>query len=142
MNDDLQDLMREATRLTQAGRLNEATEAIQRILRGETAADAAPLDAAPAWASADGIHVPGGATPQASPLVLDGCVFEVDARKPAATASGTGTFTSGTHTHAPLTRRFKLYTPPDAVGRLAPGALSAASGARRPRASARRPAGR
>lgn len=116
MNINLQNLMRQATQLTQAGRLNEATAAIQRALRGETVGGAAP-DPASAWACGSG---PGGAHAEASPLVLDGCVFEVGAQAQAATETrtqtdmpaGAGEFTSGTHTHGALTRRFKLYTPP------------------------------
>lgn len=111
--------MRTATRLTHSGRLNEATEAIQRALRDATGVGAAPSPTK-AWAGAGAIHVPGAVTLKASPLVLDGCVFEVDARQPAATESGTGEFTSGTHTHASLTRRYKLYTPPGHVGRQLP----------------------
>ena len=124
MNNTLQNLMRQATQLTQAGRLNQATAAIQRALRGETADGAAP-DPAQAWASGSG---PGGAHAEASPLVLDGCVFEVGAQTPAATESRTrtdtpasaGEFTSGTHTHGALTRRFKLYTPPGQGGQPMP----------------------
>ena len=104
MNNTLQNLLRHATQLTQAGRLNEATAAIQRALRGETADGAAP-DLATTWASSSG---PGGAGARASPLVLDGCIFEVGAQAPA----GAWEFTSGTHTHGALTRGFKLYTPP------------------------------
>jgi hypothetical protein len=46
MNESLQDLMRSARRLTQAGRLNEATAAIQRALRGAGAV-AAPATTPP-----------------------------------------------------------------------------------------------
>lgn len=88
MNDTLQDLMRSATRLTRAGRLSEATEAIQRALRGAGAV-ATP---APLHASAD---------------VLDGCVFEVHTPAPAP-----ATFTRGTHSQAGLTRAYKLFVPP------------------------------
>ena len=116
MNNTLQNLLRQATELTQAGRLNEATAAIQRALNGAGAAPAAPAPA-PAWA---GGRVPGGATAAPWPLVLDGCVFEVAAPAPTATEAetridapaGAGEFTSSTHTHGALTRRFKLYTPP------------------------------
>jgi poly(hydroxyalkanoate) depolymerase family esterase len=113
MNHTRQDLMRQATGLTQAGRLNEATAAIQRALSGTHAPDTA----APAWATGQRR----GATSEASsPLVLDDCVFEVGT--PAAVASpteprpaapsGAEEFSWGSHTHGALTRRFKLYTPP------------------------------
>jgi poly(hydroxyalkanoate) depolymerase family esterase len=108
MNNNFQNLMRDAAQLTQAGQLHEATVAIQRALRGASA--------------------------EASPLVLEGCVFQVNAPAPAATATetetdtdtdtdtppGAGEFTSGTHTHGTLTRRFKLYTPPGHGGRPMP----------------------
>ncbi|WP_296491855.1 PHB depolymerase family esterase [Rhodoferax sp.] len=96
MNDNVQNLMREATQLTQAGQLNEATAAIQRALRGSSAG--------------------GGASASNWPLEMKGVGFEGDASAPAAT----GAFTSGTHTHGTLTRRFKLYTPPGQGGRLMP----------------------
>lgn len=113
MNHPLQDLMRHATGLTQAGRLNEATAAIQRALNGASTG----VHAAPGWAPGQ----TGAARAAHSSLVLDDCVFEVgtptvDASqtesRPAA-PSGAGEFTSGSHTHGALTRRFKLYTPPN-----------------------------
>jgi poly(hydroxyalkanoate) depolymerase family esterase len=119
MNNTLHDMLRTATRLTQSGRLSEATEAIQRALRGTAAAGVTP-DPAQARAGAGIIHLPGVMAPKASPLILDGCVFELDARLPAATDAGTGEFISGTHTHASLTRRYKLYIPPGHVGRSLP----------------------
>ena len=61
MNPTLQSLLQAATRLTQSGQLKEATEAIQRALNGS-----APRPAPAAKAAAD---------------VLDGCVFEVDAKR-------------------------------------------------------------
>ncbi|MDP3605353.1 MAG: esterase, partial [Polaromonas sp.] len=64
MNHVLQDLMREATRLTQSGRLAEATEAIQRALRGTAPAAQAPSGAQPG-ARAGGCNA---AEPEASPL--------------------------------------------------------------------------
>ena len=136
MNDTLQNLMREATRLTQSGSLMEATAAIQRALGH---AGAAPMPAAP---------VPAAPMPAArafstpSPIILDGCVFEVaqseavqpDSMRHQAEAPGgpvpetsfrcanshtstaAGAFTEGSHTHASLTRRYKLYTPPGSAG--------------------------
>lgn len=120
MNNVLQNLMRQATRLTQAGRLNEATAAIQHALSGKTNTYGAATD--------EEKH----AEPAPSGLILDGCIFEVDADKPAAartgtekvagadTGAGAGKFTSGTHTHASLTRRYKLYTPPGKTDRQLP----------------------
>ena len=97
MNNVLQNLMRQATRLTQAGRLNEATAAIQRALSGKTNTYSAVAD--------EETH----AKPAPSALILDGCVFEVAGVD---TVAGAGAFTSGTHSHATLTRCYKLYTPP------------------------------
>ncbi|MBE0474942.1 hypothetical protein [Rhodoferax sp.] len=65
MNNTFQILMRQATELTQAGSLNEATAVIQRTLRD--AGDSAP----------------DGENAESSPLVLEDCVFEVDAPAPA-----------------------------------------------------------
>ena len=86
MNDTLQDLMREATRLTQAGRLNEATQAIQRALSGAAGTSAVPRRTN-SYAGATGSRASAAVRTAASPLVLDGCVFEVDARTPAAAAT-------------------------------------------------------
>ena len=97
MNETLQDLMRSATKLTQAGRLSEATQAIQRALSGVDGA----VRATAAHALAD-----------ASAMVLDGCVFEVPAPGPAAAAPATAVFSGGMHTHATLTRAYKLFVPP------------------------------
>ena len=57
MNPTLQSLLQAATRLTQSGQLKEATEAIQRALSGTAPRPAPASD------------------------VLDGCVFEVDAKR-------------------------------------------------------------
>ena len=100
MNESLQDLVRQATLLTQSGRLHEATQTIQRALRGTMTTAAAPQDAS---------------------VILDGCVVEVDTPRPPTRAeSGPGEFTRGSHTHAGLTRSFKLYTPPGRAGQALP----------------------
>jgi poly(hydroxyalkanoate) depolymerase family esterase len=121
MNHVLQELMREATRLTHSGRLSEATEAIQRALRG-----AAP--AAPPQPGARG----GAAAEPESALILDGCVFEVDEARSAATAApapqqapshgpaGQGAFISGSHSEAARTLRYRLFVPPGHTGRPLP----------------------
>jgi poly(hydroxyalkanoate) depolymerase family esterase len=114
MNETLKDLMRDATRLTRSGKLTEATALLQRLLGGK-----APVEAAP---SGDG--------PVAD--VLDGCVFEIEvpritsseseiapvaplAGQPAPrAATSRGEFLSGVHSHASLTRQYKLYVPPAA----------------------------
>ena len=86
MNHAFENLLRDATRLTHAGRLMDATAAIQRALGGRTAS----ADAAPA--------VPAHTAPAE---VLEGCVFEVltpsaaqAAASQASTSTGTSTGTS------------------------------------------------
>ena len=132
MNDTMQNLMREATRLTQSGNLTEATAAIQRALGN---ARGAPMPPPPA------------PTPASAAIILDGCVFEVaqpEAGRPDSASPGSarhateapaapvpetsrgsanshtrtaaGEFKEGSHTHASLTRRYKLYTPPGVAG--------------------------
>ena len=118
MNNPLQNLMQKATQLTQSGRLSEATELIQRLLRSQ-AGDHAQTPA-PAQAPA--------ASSKEVPLVLDDCVFEVNTSPAGTTAEApsrpappaTGEFISGTHTHATLTRRYKLYIPPGHAGKALP----------------------
>ena len=101
MNNVLQNLMRQATQLTQAGRLNEATAAIQRALSGK----ASPYEVV----ADEDLPV----KPAPSRIILDGCVFDAkDESKDA--------FTSGTHTHATLTRRYKLYVPAGSAGQQRP----------------------
>jgi poly(hydroxyalkanoate) depolymerase family esterase len=125
MNQTLHDLMRDAAQLTQAGRLNEATQTIQRMLRGANGPGGMPAADKP-WGPSEPLDVPAWVQPKTGPIVLDGCVFEVGAHEPAAakagmvTPSGAGDFINGSHTHAALTRRFKLYKPPGHVGRALP----------------------
>ena len=119
MNMTLQELMRAATQLTQSGRLQNATEAIQNALRGAATAGAV-AGTAHVWAGAGFLAVPGAPLPTPSPWGLEGGVVDVDAHPPVNTDSGTGEFSSGTHTHAALTRRFKLYQPPGLAGKALP----------------------
>lgn len=126
MNNVLQNLMRQATRLTQTGRLNEATAAIQRALSGKANTDGAVADEIAEIAEAK--HE----APATAALILDGCVFEVDSPAPAAVRFGTNTntntvagassgeFSNGTHTDTSLTRRYKLYVPAGPLGRQRP----------------------
>lgn len=101
MNTTLQTLMREATRLTQAGQLNEAAQTLQRAL-GAMASNRFSTSGLPTFAH-------GGAAPEAMPraarslMALDDC------------ANNTDTFTGASYAHAGLTRRYKLYTPPRAA---------------------------
>ena len=147
MNDTLQQLMRDASRLTRAGRLDEATETIRRALRGKAQAAAAKTQV-----KADTAVKSGAVILDASATVPGGNVFEVDTRDDDATKAefaagetahheelqrprqsttrdeyvdscterGTGEFISGIHKHASNTLRYKLYVPPKPAGRSLP----------------------
>ncbi|WPC65453.1 PHB depolymerase family esterase [Rhodoferax ferrireducens] len=119
MNKTLHELMRTATQLTQSGRLNEATQAIQSALRGTAAVSVAPGPVNP-WADAGSYQLPGAALQMPSAWMLDGRASKVDARKPGTPDAGGGQFISGTHTHAALTCHFKLYIPPGRAGKAMP----------------------
>jgi poly(hydroxyalkanoate) depolymerase family esterase len=107
MHQNFEELMLEATRLTRAGQLGEATAAIQRALGGASHAATTPA----------------GTTAAADALLLDGCVIELpaDVERPAEIEPRfTGDFGSGSHTHGSLTRGYKLYVPPDVGARALP----------------------
>ncbi len=133
MTPTFQDLMRDATRLTREGRLAEATALIQQALGGAgatpAARDARATGGAPYRHDAD------------PSIVLDGCIVEVPDRgdphvlpgpdhpiesDPGACVADRGArvtageFIAGTHTHASLTRAYKLYVPPRADDRRLP----------------------
>jgi poly(hydroxyalkanoate) depolymerase family esterase len=85
MNETQQHLMREATRLTRAGKLSEATEAIQRALRGDAPPPATPgPPPPPPPADPDHAAKPGAVTLDATPTVPGGNIFEVNPRDYAA----------------------------------------------------------
>ena len=151
MNPTLRNLMDVATRLTRAGRLADATAAIQRALRGRSDAPAAHVartanrtatraatvfatqsmaetvanqvtdavaDAVADAAKETGVF--GAGTGTAPPQVLEGCVFEADPRPASTVPAGAGEFSSGSFSHAALTRDYKLYLPPGHAGRALP----------------------
>ena len=101
MKPTFQRFMSEVSRLTQTGKLGEATAAIQAALRGGKM----PV----ADKNANVIDI------QARELKRDGR----DAAQPAA-ASNTGHFITGSHTEAAGTRKFKLFVPPNPVGKALP----------------------
>ncbi len=133
LNTNMQGGMAEATRLTQAGRLQEATALIQRTLGNGTASDTSSTDS---WGSSAS---PGATIPTTAPLVSrpgqrgSGPVFpritdptpstpraprrkpkrapeRVTTQTPADTLV-TGQFVSGSFTNNAGTRSYKLYVP-------------------------------
>jgi poly(hydroxyalkanoate) depolymerase family esterase len=99
MNPTFQRLMAEATRLTQAGKLHDATAAIRAALGG-AAARAASND----------------------PCVIDVEAREVDVETAAAVrpVPAAGQFIAGSHTDSAGTREYKLYVPPGYHGQALP----------------------
>ena len=151
MNPSQPDSMREATRLTRAGRLAEATRVLLRMLGTTVRTGKVPRatqTTEPCTTSA--------ATAVTSALVLDDCMtevrtpagagraedmanappraFEIDPgtvqprhvgfallrEADAAAEAEAGEFTSGTHTHASRTLRYKLFVPSGHRGRPLP----------------------
>lgn len=118
MNPNFKEMIRQATLLTRAGRLGEATAAIQRALRGERSPDVAGLDAkrleegrvfdmepvrAPAVEPADTLP-PSNPTSAPDP-------------QPAPTRTipgvdGPGLFLKGRHGEAGASRAYRLFVPP------------------------------
>ncbi len=135
MNTTLQTLMREATRLTQAGRLNDATQAIQRALGGMPGTPFTPPSPTTRARAFTGASATTAAMRRSAALILDGCVFETGetetpTRQPvqpppryADVDADGGTFTGASYTHAGLTRGYKLYTPPPTTTTERPSAL-------------------
>ncbi|MBC7706988.1 MAG: PHB depolymerase family esterase [Rhodoferax sp.] len=126
MNKTMQERMREATRLTQAGQLFEATATLQQALGASAPPSVADR---PAQISAVGLltRVWPGKTNSASSApgttVLDDFVIETpDAQIPVALEATiiADEFISVTHTHAALTRQYKLYVPPEHAGKNLP----------------------
>jgi hypothetical protein len=118
MNNTMQELLREATRLTQAGQLLEATAAIHQALGASVSALPAYL---PTQINAAGMvnrawpARTGNAASASDATVREACEFEA-AEAATLEAAGetivTDAFINGTHAHASLTRHYKLYVPP------------------------------
>ena len=96
------DMLGEATRLTQGGQLQAATDMIQRALREAGAAS-----------------MPGSVRPDAN-AADDGLVIDVETRvvgePKAQTDDGAEQWLSGSFTHQGRTLAYKLYVPPQAAG--------------------------
>ena len=124
MNDTVQTMMRQATRLTQAGHLREATQLIQRALSGSPVPSAAvePREQASTQDHATNSAANDAPTLDATPLVLDGIVLtrSIHASEANAARNGPGEFIGRSHTHAGLTRRYQLFVPPEHAGRALP----------------------
>jgi poly(hydroxyalkanoate) depolymerase family esterase len=114
MNPRLQDLLRDATRLTKAGQLGAATQAIQRALGGLAVGSAAAAAPAGEVIDVQAIELP-EAVATARPVGSAG-----SAGPAAAAAAAPGGFSAGVHQHAGLQRRFKLFLPPGVPGRPLP----------------------
>ena len=117
MNPAFQRLMRQASRLTSAQQLCAATTAIQRALRGGSAHAASSTAATPPTPPASPAPT---ASARPAAIVLDGAVVEVPdpTGSPSAdSVAGDGVFIDGAHTHAALTRQYKLYVPGELAAR-------------------------
>lgn len=108
MNTQFQLLMRDATRLTQAGRLSEATEAIQRALEGMTAAAGMPSHSF----EGEAFEV----------KEMPSCLLDTDlpAVRPTAPAAQVGRFTDERFMHGGVARQYKLYQPAGRTGEALP----------------------
>lgn len=112
----MQEQMEEATRLTRAGRLDEATALIQRALGGGISPGAFT---APTQNNVSlPITLPGASTDGIFPPVLE--PDSVLTSEPAPEVSPAGRFVSGSFTNAAGTRAYKLYVPSGAGGRALP----------------------
>jgi poly(hydroxyalkanoate) depolymerase family esterase len=116
MSQSLQELMRHATRLTNAGRLNEATLAIQGALRSTVNSRSLTLDAP---AQLGNFAEEANISAETSSVESDSDVLPASAPSSPSTPSRSsdvlhrapGEFIGGFHTHASLTRRYKLFVP-------------------------------
>ncbi|KQP18133.1 PHB depolymerase family esterase [Pseudorhodoferax sp. Leaf267] len=120
MNPLFNDMLGEATRLTQGGNLQAATELIQRALRGE----AAPASAGTAPATA---RAATGFVIDAETRVIDEpaapAAGDAPAAPRAAPASATEQWRSGSFTHQGRQLAYKLYVPPTTTATTAPRPL-------------------
>ncbi|MDX6308671.1 MAG: hypothetical protein QOI06_1717 [Nocardioidaceae bacterium] len=119
MNDDKQTAMAQATRLTRAGRLNEATALIQRTLGAGHQATTTPVPPAPAgrrWfvrEEATNGSAAGGRVLENLPRPDNLRAFEPH-EGPSSLVSGS--FLDASHTGADGERRYKLYLPSSYTG--------------------------
>ena len=115
MNATFQRLMQDATRLTQGGNLQAATEAIQRALQAGT-----PLAAA---APSTPDHADDGNVVEAEVRVIDTAPADAGfayVEPSSSTVDTAEQWTAGSFAHGGRTLAFKLYLPPRAAGATAP----------------------
>ncbi len=122
MNDTFQELMREAARLTREGRLNEATETIQRAVSGASEVSSVRRHVNSQAHALTVIPTVVGETPAGGFPVDTEREWPLPTREDveAAAEVGRDEFTSSSYTYLTQTRHYKLYAPPGHVGRQLP----------------------
>ncbi len=123
MNHHYQALMRAATELTRIGQLREATDLIQRALKGDHQDidnDISSQVDSPSESVVESTH---HKVRTHSVSILDSDGIEIEIAEQTTTQSGevevsagkvgAGKFIEGRHSHAALARDYKLYLPPD-----------------------------
>ena len=109
MNGKMREAMREATRLTGAGRLAEATATIQRLLGGSMPSEAPPAS------KVDPFTIDGFAEAVTNPMrVLEGLNVGSPGKEPGSVKSsprGGGQFLEGTFCNAAGSRPYRVYIP-------------------------------
>jgi poly(hydroxyalkanoate) depolymerase family esterase len=115
----MQEGMAEATRLTRAGRLEEATALIQRTLGGGISPGTFAAPAETAARSTAPIALPGALTGGVSP-VIEPDSLRMRARTPEPEVALAGQFVAGSFTNSAGTRAYRLYVPSRATGQALP----------------------
>jgi poly(hydroxyalkanoate) depolymerase family esterase len=115
----MQEGMAEATRLTRAGRLEEATALIQRTLGGGISPGTFAAPAETAARSTAPIALPGALTGGVSP-VIEPDSLRMRARTPEPEVALAGQFVAGSFTNSAGTRAYRLYVPSGATGQALP----------------------
>jgi poly(hydroxyalkanoate) depolymerase family esterase len=111
MNDQMQAAMAEATRLTRAGRLAEATALIQRTLGGIPA----PMER---YTHADVPNEAGVRVVEVTPTLPEPTIQRETEATPSSQPGGK--FVDGTYTNTAGTRTYKLYIPKNYTGQAVP----------------------
>lgn len=119
MDDRLRGLMLDAARLTRAGRLHEATQAIRAALG--TAPPEDPV-AGPGGEVLEGLvtEIDAGGPPAASPWLDPAGIRPARAPDDATVGRDRGGIHAGTHAHGGTSRNYRLFVPPGNAGRAMP----------------------